>query len=338
MAASIPPHAAVYGRVQDLEEYRGTIRYIGPVAAAKNPADIWLGIEWDDSSRGKHDGSCLDSKGSTVRHFQCEAGSGSFVKPNKLNFGKTFEDAMGERYVGLDAPEESPGDIVPDAFVMTSSGVAKSIEFVGEHKIRKRQQLDVINKITMRNFSVSTAGDISAVAGHFIEIDLQDNLLSSWVEVGKVAVQLPLLSTFLLHGNKMEPFTMDTLRVFPERCFESLRVLALNGCSLRSWNEVVQLETCLPNVEELYLAANNLSDVGISGAEGRVSASTESFKKLRILDVAACQIGSWEQLITLSACPMLEEIVLDGNPIASVLPCAPGHFPTLRRISASSTG
>jgi hypothetical protein len=58
------------------------------------------------------------------------------VKPNKLNFGKTFSEALQERYVKLDAPEESPGSIIPDAFVTTASGVQKSIEFVGEHKIR----------------------------------------------------------------------------------------------------------------------------------------------------------------------------------------------------------
>ena len=39
----IPSHAAIHGRVQDLEGFRGTIRYIGPVAAAKNHDDVWLG-------------------------------------------------------------------------------------------------------------------------------------------------------------------------------------------------------------------------------------------------------------------------------------------------------
>ena len=97
---------------------------------------VGIGIQWDDASRGKHDGSCLDSSGATVRYFQCILGSGSFVKPQKVSYGKSFVEALQERYVEMDAPEESPGSIVPDAFVMTSSGVQKSIEFVGEKKIR----------------------------------------------------------------------------------------------------------------------------------------------------------------------------------------------------------
>mgnify|MGYP003385727413 FL=1 len=32
-------------RILDADEFRGTIRYIGPVASAKKASDIWLGIK-----------------------------------------------------------------------------------------------------------------------------------------------------------------------------------------------------------------------------------------------------------------------------------------------------
>lgn len=41
----------------------GTIRYIGPV---DNTTGTWLGVEWDDPHRGKHDG-VRDGK----RYFTC---------------------------------------------------------------------------------------------------------------------------------------------------------------------------------------------------------------------------------------------------------------------------
>ena len=84
-------------------------------------------------------------------------------------------------------------------------------------------------------------------------------------------------------------------------------------------------------MEELYLAANNLSDLSEHESEG------SRFLHLKILDVAACQIQSWEQIRVFAAWPALEELVLDGNPLPAVLPCAPGQFSSLRRISASST-
>jgi dynactin complex subunit len=42
----------------------GTIKYVGPVSAK---AGIWYGIEWDDPTRGKGDGS-VDG----VRYFTCK--------------------------------------------------------------------------------------------------------------------------------------------------------------------------------------------------------------------------------------------------------------------------
>lgn len=46
-----------------LSGYIGTIRYVGEVDGA---GGIWLGVEWDDRNRGKHDG-IKDGK----RYFSC---------------------------------------------------------------------------------------------------------------------------------------------------------------------------------------------------------------------------------------------------------------------------
>ena len=40
-----------------------TVRYTGPVKGTKGD---WLGVEWDDPSRGKHDGSH-----DRIRYFTC---------------------------------------------------------------------------------------------------------------------------------------------------------------------------------------------------------------------------------------------------------------------------
>jgi hypothetical protein len=64
-------------------------------------------------------------------------GDGSFVKGNKVTSGRMLTDALKEKYVGHDAPATVGLDsIVPDAFVITSKGHQKSIEFVGELKLR----------------------------------------------------------------------------------------------------------------------------------------------------------------------------------------------------------
>lgn len=172
-------------RVRDQEGFKATVRYLGPVVVAKNKEEIWAGVEWDDKTRGKHDGSCVDDQGTVHRYFKCDFGAGSFIKPSKISRGRSFVEALRDRYVDLDAPKlVKEGTALPDAFVTTSKGNQKTIEFVGEEKIRKRQQLSVITKVSIRNDYISLAGEeVAQIAGHLTEVDLQDNLICQWSEV-----------------------------------------------------------------------------------------------------------------------------------------------------------
>lgn len=54
------------GRRLSFHRAQCTVRYVGPV---KGTQGDWLGVEWDDPSRGKHDGSH-----SGVRYFECRYG------------------------------------------------------------------------------------------------------------------------------------------------------------------------------------------------------------------------------------------------------------------------
>lgn len=41
------------GRRVCIGTYFGVVRYVGPIPGTES---IWVGVEWDDSSRGKHNG------------------------------------------------------------------------------------------------------------------------------------------------------------------------------------------------------------------------------------------------------------------------------------------
>lgn len=49
-----PVGAVKVGDRVEVGGHRGTVKYIGDVAGTKGE---WLGVDWDDSARGKHDGS-----------------------------------------------------------------------------------------------------------------------------------------------------------------------------------------------------------------------------------------------------------------------------------------
>jgi Leucine-rich repeat (LRR) protein len=336
-------------RVRDADGYRATVMYVGPVAAAKNKAEAWLGVQWDDGSRGKHDGSCVDDAGNLHRYFDCPNGAGSFVKPSKVSSGVEFMEALNRRYVSLDAPEiTEDGSTLSGAFVTTAKGHQKGIEFVGEKKVRKYQQLSTIDALSVRNDVVSSIGILKSL-DHIIEADLQDNLLWKWAEVFSIGDQMPLLQTLLLHGNKLQPLTDSLLPSLSSQSFKALRVLALNSCGLQSWAGIQLLDAFMPSLQELYLADNDLSDlprermnVEHARAAGLpppppADSPVKGFENLIVLDLSHCKLDEWSQVMCFSKLPELRQLVLDANAFDYVLPISDGDFPLVQRVSLSSS-
>ena len=328
-------------RIRDPENFRGTVRYIGPVAVAKDPSETWLGIEWDSPGRGKHDGSCVDTSGVLHRYFKCLDGYGSFVKPSKVTLGRSFVDVLKERYVEENAPITAPDNIVPNAFVLTSKGHQKSIELLGEQKLRKWQQISKLNKIAIRNDSIGfCTQEIVGYASQFKEIDLQENLIFEWIEIAHFSLYLPSLQSILLHGNKLQMITNEIALGLPAGSFSNLKVLALNGCNIQSWVSFLLLEKFLTNLEELYLSSNCLEDMpSYENDETNESSdeSSEIFPSLKTLDVSGCKIYSWNQVLYLGNISKLTDLRLDDNPISLIKSCVSGKYKNLNRLSISST-
>lgn len=362
-------------RVRDTDGFRGTIRYIGPVAAAKNKTETWLGVEWDKQDRGKHDGSCVDEQGNLHRYFKCALGAGSFVKMNKVMGGRSLGDALRERYVGMDAPSFTRIDdpVLPGSFVTTSKGNTKPIEFHGEHKVRLYQQLSKVDAVAVRNDTVANIEpNIGASIGHVIEVDLQDNLIYKWSELATLTACVPGLQTLLLHGNRMQDVTPQIAASLPPLCYSNLRTLALNACSINSWASMHRLAQFLPAIEQLYLSGNCLEDLpklptastasddqinqnivsiftevetshaGVSNAveQAALVAAREAasaWTALRVLDISGCKINDWSQILFFAFFPSLEEILLDSNPFERIAPCPISGFSALSRLSCSDT-
>lgn len=135
---------------------------------------------------------------------------------------------------------------------------------------------------------------------------------------------------------------------FHSNCFANLKVLALNGCNIKSWAQIQLLEPLLPNLEELYLANNQLPDLprddaeqtyrDATGVQGEALVSpVKGFPNLRVLDMAFCQLDEWSQIQTFGYLPNLQELVLDGNPLIRVIEPAANSFASLYRMSLAST-
>jgi hypothetical protein len=140
-----------------------TLRYIGPLGprpaatpyaaessgSASAPSssayarteDLWLGVEYDDPSRGKHSGTYEGARVFSTRR----EGAGAFVryKPGVLLRGKTFVQAVEERYGTINQDAEEPKRSSPDSaggnrVTLGSSGGVIVVEAPGLDAVRRK--------------------------------------------------------------------------------------------------------------------------------------------------------------------------------------------------------
>ena len=129
-------------RVQ-IGDCRATVKYVGEV---ESQAGVWVGLEWDDAARGKHDGST-----GGCHYFQCrQSGAGSFMRQEKFTnqavFGQNVLGSLKERY----SDQSQPREVAPEA--VTRSGKRKGVEWqlVGADKVHaKLSELGALEKASL---------------------------------------------------------------------------------------------------------------------------------------------------------------------------------------------
>jgi len=327
--------AAVGARIRDDNDFRGTIRYVGPVATStKDPGAIWYGVEWDDTTRGKHDGSV--EKDGVVRYFTCVEGAGSFVKPKKVDRGSSLVDALRKKYVELDAAFEAHLEVEKNAAdsrdflqikergtgtkrdgeaitggtfehrAYTKRGNTKPIMFCGEYNVRKEQQLDEgdVDTVMLRCAGVSRLGCLDTTSTEHLRslalLDLQCNLMGAWTDVGEVVDACPNLTSLDISGNRL---ALKSAQDFVP--LKNLKSLAANGVGLKTWAEVLDLGAAAPALEVLHVGKN----AGVCADKCDVGAA---FPNLRLLDVAATDL---RDAAPFAALPKLDELHASENPL-----------------------
>lgn len=174
-----------------------TVRYHGPLIGTKG---TWLGVEWDDTTRGKHGGTHQGE-----RIFACRSSSktaASFVRPTrKADQERTVLEAIQYKY------SSSLSDAAGNALeaVVISGKVA---EEVGFEKIAQEQAqladlrivlLDqlVVNGIAPRGASASDIAQaqqtLSQTCPNIRELDIGLNTIEQWQDLADICTALPNL-------------------------------------------------------------------------------------------------------------------------------------------------
>ncbi|PMD14574.1 RNI-like protein [Hyaloscypha hepaticicola] len=305
-AASIPPTYYIGQRVS-FESNLCTIRYIGAVEGTDK---VWLGVEWDEPSRGKHDGS---HKGK--RYFKCMCQSpsptaASFLRTTRLkDEEQTFLEAVHSKYA-----DYTPS-ILTDPTVVQISG--KVVEEVGFDKIREQQsQLHELKIVLVDGMRINAGRDprrhsaISIVCPSILELDLSRNLFEKFQQIDDIIGQLGELRKLRLNGNRLQDLGDNSSLARNVRPgtppTNEITELELDNM-LISWDAIKTIVTQFPVLVTLSASSNYFKSLSCPLPNGIRSLTLEYNEFTMIWDI-----------ILLRQLESLEVLHLKGNKISSI--------------------
>lgn len=285
----------VGARVQHLG-HRATVRFLGRLKG--RPEHTWVGLEWDDHTRGKHSGA-VDG----VQYFHVDRpGSASFIKASKLGAAGrvSFEAALKQRYI-TDASDTSYREQRHEI-----GGRGGKVEFRFGDCMLPMRRLKFVN---LSGLGVAAGleeekrlGDLLAVME---ELRLADSLFESMRVVHQILNEFLKLSVLDVSRNVLGG-SDSPAEAIEEARHDCLHTLIMNGCNV-AWKDIRTLCGRTPNLRELRVY--NCSIASLQQPEPFV----QTFARLQLLDLDQNAV-SWATVVShLGALPRLRELYLSRN-------------------------
>ncbi|KAF5023299.1 hypothetical protein F66182_4607 [Fusarium sp. NRRL 66182] len=279
-----------------------TVRFIGQVSGTTG---TWLGVEWDDSARGKHDGC---HKG--VRKSNSPTAA-SFVRPSRpADPPRHFLSAVKHKY----ASEY----MLPDGRRAAEEIIffGKRAEEVGFEKIRRKQaNIEELTVVILEDLQVASAraedeseGVISKACPRITQLDLSRNLFDRLDPVFDICRELPNLQHLSINGNRFQ----DVLDDQSKDAVNNVKELSLEETML-SWEEVCHIATKCPSLASLDAGSNQFRTLPTLN----YSSLTTTLTSINI------EINEFTTLVDISALTVLtslRNIHLKGNNISAIAP------------------
>lgn len=329
------------GKRVDRGGFRGTIRYYGkllhvPTKGKFNPQDLWVGVEWDEASRGTHSGSVEG-----VEYFSTFDGAerATLTKEKLLDFGVDFVMAWVRRYLTNAEIEELSTDrdqllqylfelaghaeramkdksieFDENALIRTSKRF-KKIEFLGFNRIwNSIKDLKRMSLLSLSDQGISgfgAKGEIRSLFPVLKELSLERNLIGSWNEVFRLSIECP-----------------------------NLEILVLNDNILLTDNQLTEMRQSSAKKIQHDEANDQISSEKAHENHEKITEDYVPFENLRHLSLKSTRT-SWNTLSGfLHLFPILEELVMSNNCCADFdkLKLENSALKNLKRLDISENG
>ncbi|WVQ85016.1 hypothetical protein IAT38_007180 [Cryptococcus sp. DSM 104549] len=368
MATNLPQYTIGQRYLSAKNHHPLTLRYVGPLPpspsqdsnSASTEEQIWLGIEYDDPSHGKHSGVFKGAQVFSTR----EERSGAFLKfiGEPLVRGKALVQSIEERYGAID-PAASTG-VVGASEELAEGGAGQEAEQEEEKGIvlgssnnaiivktpnwqgakRRVSKLENLRNMGFEDEALGGVGggeEVRAIMRQRLRgvkwLKLSRNLIETWEGVLEIVECFQGLEALTLSHSRYQdlPLNLDEpLRDRFLKAFGNIKELQLSDC-LISWDQATRLAPLFPGLEVLHLDANRTLKTLAVGSEEQVLLN--SWSGLKELRLGACPIESWEEVVAvLKAIPSLESLDLSFTLISQIPPPSI-TFPTLKHLALLSS-
>ncbi|TFK42454.1 hypothetical protein BDQ12DRAFT_275920 [Crucibulum laeve] len=278
-------HLPEVGTRLNYSGHLGTVKFVGSV---NNTTGVWIGVEWDEAERGKHDG-VKDNK----RYFSCRIpNSGSFIRPSaNISYGISFVDALVSRYI-----ENPHGSGSQEKVLLGSSQGAIQLREVSLDKEHVAKS--------------DPPGTIQNTCPNIRGLDLSLSLLPSWDEVALITNELLSLQTLALNRTRLDLLNhRNTLQT----AFKNLQELCLNG-TLTTWPEMQYIKLFMPKLRLIEMGYNHLVTLSSDPSSHPVDNST-----IEIINLDSNRCIDWAHVcVSLSKYPSLQRVILASNQIDTI--------------------
>jgi hypothetical protein len=204
---------------------RGCVRWIGSFDSNEHPQ--WVGIQWDDQTRGTNDGT---HPRTNVRYFNAPPNSSSFVKLARVISPSVFRDEFIRKYAALDDLRVASLRDLPVGRIL------------GTVEPGQKPLCDLFPKL--------------------VELDLSYTLIGDWDDVlGGLFYEFPNLQKLDLTSNRFSD-CFDEKERSEQWCFKDLIKLELCEVpQVTSWMPWLHQINVFPNLKELNLRGNQISSL-----------------------------------------------------------------------------
>lgn len=315
------------------QEHRATVKWEGTLKDTKGNEDSYYGVEWDDPSRGRHNGEYKGQK-----YFEVsQPNSGSFLRVSTVEKGMLISDFIPELIENFKFPKDYKFPTI--SFDNTE---VYAVGNVGEN-LSETKTLNAANSLVGSFQVIWDILDVcpklqTLILGHLHFIDFTDTekkfnlkgIVLNYTNLNEKALAILLNALPML-----ETIDVSFCPSIPLKMLSGITALVdihIDGMGISNFDDVSNTIGMLPNLKTLSINQNDITVIKYT---------PNTFMKLETLIIKSNKLASLMDLDGIMSFPCIQELQCQRNPFISTIGeiearmLTIARFPSIKKLNGS---